>query len=188
MYSFSDVCALESLVGYRGIQLRVGTDGSSTVLLINQEKYPDAVATNHITYIGEGQVGDQSFDTNARNRQLQQYVRDFQTGGPRAAPTVARVYVKTVLDTCAAVTKEGRLCKNKCRYNFWMCGRHGGAADVHGRVQTDKMWVCAGDYYLTYCHYAPEPNHARTVCKFSLVRTPPPLPPPPIDPHTYLLQ
>jgi len=171
MHTFSRVCEFEGLTGFvnRGIHLR--EDQNYSVFLINKQvtTYDDTViSTNHITYYGENAQRRRS----TRNDQLVNYVNDYHHGVV-TTPRSIRVYMKLELDKCAAVTKDGHLCKNKCHNDFWMCGKHGGTA--YPKIDANQKWVCVGDFCLTYYHTDTDK------LKFSLVSMPNQHPPYPID-------
>jgi len=161
MYSYDTVCETEGICSAwgRGIHLREHSDDHSVFFINDQSgKYTDTRTTNHITYVGEQHRV-------AANQQLVKWVDDYHIG-VRNTPRTIRVYAKLTLASCAAVTKEGRLCKNKCHNEFWMCGRHGGS--THPKIDISKQWVCVGDFGLTYYHHC---DTAGTL-KFSLVEKP----------------
>ena len=167
------MCKLEGLTGFvnRGIHLR--KDQNYSVFLINKQvsTYDDTViSTNHITYNGESSRQRRSM----RNDQLIHYVNEYHRGSTNSPRTI-RVYMKLDFDKCAAVTKDGRLCKNKCHNKFWMCGKHGGTA--YPKIDDKRMWECVGDFCLTYYHTDTDTNNL----KFSLVSMPNQHPPYPID-------
>jgi hypothetical protein len=160
MNSFERVCEFEGLIGKFlncGIHLRKDKKDHSVFFINNQikSKYNDIVLNNHITYEGEAK----------RNKQLIKYVDDYHKG-ITDTPRTIRVYEKTALATCVAITNDGYQCTNKCYHEFCCCGKHSKLS--YPPINKNKRWVNIGEFALTYYHRCDENNNK---IKFSLVST-----------------